>query len=54
MGEAKLIRVKVTNEDLEYIDELILDGVVCGSCGTAIDGYATGYPRTCENCKEDE
>lgn len=34
--------------------ELILDGVLCEVCGTAIDGYATGYPRTCEECKEEK
>ncbi len=31
--------------------ELMLDGVVCESCGSFIDGEATGYSRSCEDCE---
>lgn len=30
--------------------ELVLDGVVCESCGDFIDGQAVGYPRSCDSC----
>jgi hypothetical protein len=36
------------------IAEMILDGVLCKVCGTYIDGHETGYPRSCEDCEEEE
>jgi predicted Zn-ribbon and HTH transcriptional regulator len=34
------------------IAEMILEGVICQYCGSLIDGEETGYPRTCDDCKE--
>lgn len=34
--------------------ELILDGLLCQSCGSFIDGETSGYPRDCEDCEGDE
>lgn len=31
--------------------EMILDGLLCESCGVYIDGEAPGYPRLCEDCE---
>lgn len=33
--------------------ELMLEGVVCQSCGSFI-GPPVGYPQDCEDCKEEE
>lgn len=31
--------------------ELVLEGVICQSCGEFIDGAVVGYPRDCDDCK---
>jgi hypothetical protein len=33
------------------IAEMMLDGTLCESCGSFIDGDSPGYPRKCSNCK---
>jgi hypothetical protein len=34
------------------IAEMVLVGILCESCGCIVeDGYASGYPRQCEDCK---
>lgn len=33
------------------IAEMMLDGTLCGDCGTLIDGEDAGYPRYC--CRSD-
>lgn len=33
--------------------EMILEGILCENCGVFIDDANPGYPRTCENCEED-
>ena len=33
--------------------DMILDGIVCQVCGQVIDEEETGYPRTCEGCKDE-
>lgn len=35
------------------IAELVLMGVLCQECGSAIDDDVTGYPRRCEDCEEE-
>jgi hypothetical protein len=37
------------------IAEMIIDGILCQLCGTAM-GYdeAPGYPRTCDDCEQQE
>lgn len=35
------------------IAEMMLDGTLCEQCGTFI-GEPVGYPRLCEDCKDDE
>ena len=32
--------------------EAILEGMLCESCGSFIDGEAPGHPRQCEECEE--
>ncbi len=32
----------------------IIDGLFCETCATLIDGEESGYPRTCEECKNEE
>lgn len=34
--------------------EMVLDGVICESCGCFIEAEFCGYPRKCEECHEDE
>nr|DAX04337.1 MAG TPA: NADH-PPase NADH pyrophosphatase zinc ribbon domain [Bacteriophage sp.] len=34
--------------------EMILDGFLCHSCGSFIDGEEPGYPRNCEDCEDEE
>lgn len=34
--------------------ELILEGLLCQSCGSFIVGEMSGYPRDCEDCEGDE
>jgi hypothetical protein len=36
------------------VAEDVLDGFICQYCLGFIDGKSPGYPRTCEDCKEDE
>lgn len=31
--------------------DMILDGILCETCGALIDGEASGYPRPCEDCE---
>lgn len=31
--------------------DMMLDGVLCISCGGFIDGEETGFPRECEDCE---
>lgn len=31
--------------------ELMLNGVLCQSCGEVIDREETGYPRNCTECE---
>lgn len=35
------------------IVDLVLEGALCQSCGTIVDGSAAGFPRNCEDCEED-
>lgn len=32
------------------ITDMVLDGLLCEQCGVFIDGNASGYPRTCNDC----
>jgi hypothetical protein len=34
------------------IADMIVEGILCEQCGMLIDGKASGYPRTCDFCKE--
>lgn len=34
------------------IAEMILEGILCQSCGAYIDDYYAGFPRTCGFCRE--
>lgn len=34
--------------------EMILDGFLCQSCCSFIDGEEPGYPRNCEDCEDEE
>ena len=34
------------------IAEMVLEGILCKSCGGYIDGEETGHPRKCEECAE--
>ncbi|MGL4695225.1 hypothetical protein [Enterococcus larvae] len=41
------------------IAEMVLDGTLCDVCGGVFDDIVAGeeepgYPRTCEDCKEEE
>lgn len=31
----------------------VMEGLLCESCGSFIDGEAPGYPRECDDCEED-
>lgn len=35
------------------ITEMILEGILCESCGTLVDGDIAGYPRSCEDCEDE-
>lgn len=35
------------------IADMVLVGVICESCCGFIDGQVVGYPRQCEDCKEE-
>lgn len=39
---------------MSYFDDYIADGLCCNVCGAYIDGDEPGYPRTCEDCLEEE
>lgn len=39
---------------MSYFDDYIADGLCCNVCGAYIDGEEPGYPRTCEDCLEEE
>ena len=30
--------------------EMVLEGLLCTSCGSYIDGEEPGYPRKCDDC----
>ena len=35
--------------------EAMLNGLICQVCGSFMDDFeAPGYPRTCEDCEEEE
>jgi uncharacterized CHY-type Zn-finger protein len=34
------------------IAEMMLDGTLCGSCGTLLSGEAYGVPRYCKDCRK--
>jgi hypothetical protein len=36
------------------IAEMMLEGLLCERCGEMIDGEKTGYPRKCEDCKNEK
>jgi predicted Zn-ribbon and HTH transcriptional regulator len=36
------------------IAEMVIMGVLCHQCGMMVDGDAVGYPRLCDDCKEEE
>lgn len=36
------------------VAEDVLDGFICQYCLCLVDGESPGYPRTCEDCKEEE
>lgn len=33
------------------IADMILEGIICATCGLFIDGEQPGHPRECEDCK---
>lgn len=35
------------------ISEMILEGILCQQCGGLVDGDVAGYPRKCNDCKEE-
>lgn len=35
------------------VAEAIVNGYLCESCGSIVDGDAPGYPRTCTDCEEE-
>lgn len=34
--------------------EMVLEGLLCQTCGDLIDGEEPGYPRFCEDCENEE
>ena len=34
------------------VSEMMLEGILCQSCGVFINEEACGYPVTCEDCEE--
>lgn len=39
------------------IADMILDGILCQTCGALVDeqdASASGYPRDCDSCKDEE
>lgn len=43
----------MSDDDDESMADAIINGEFCQVCGEYI-GEGLGYPRTCDNCKEDE
>ena len=39
---------------MSYFDDYIADGLCCQVCGAYIDDDEPGYPRTCEDCLQEE
>lgn len=37
----------------EVVEDM-LDGWICRDCHGLVDGDAPGYPRTCQDCLEEE
>lgn len=35
------------------VASLVLDGILCQVCGTFISNEIVDYPRSCEDCSED-
>jgi hypothetical protein len=33
--------------------DMMIEGVLCEECGSLIDRDAPGYPRSCEDCREE-
>lgn len=36
------------------IADMMIDGELCQLCGQLIEGEPPGYPRTCEDCHEED
>lgn len=36
------------------ITEMVLEGILCDSCGGMVDGNASGHPRQCAYCEEEK
>lgn len=36
------------------VAEMVVEGVLCEVCGAVVDGEATGYPRQCDICEDEE
>lgn len=36
---------------MSEITSLILEGLLCTTCGEVVDGYCTDYPRLCKECE---
>ena len=34
--------------------EMIVEGILCETCGVFIEGDPPGHPRNCEDCKIDD
>jgi hypothetical protein len=34
--------------------DMIMMGFICQTCGLPIDGDAWGFPRCCEECRDEE
>ena len=46
---------KKEEEEMSQTVEDILNGLICQVCGSFMDDFeAPGYPRTCEDCEEEE
>ena len=36
----------------QVVDDM-LEGFICQTCGSFVDGEAPGYPRDCEDCESE-
>lgn len=36
----------------QIVDDM-LDGFICQTCGSFVDGETPGYPRDCEDCESE-